>query len=60
MAAKSEAGKELGKVKTRKSKSFRWTTVGGSLGMIGIVVRMATMAIRVAWRAKDDIKTQRF
>ena len=60
IAAKSDAGKELGKVKVRNSESFRWTTVGGSLGMTGMVVRMATIAIKVACRAKDDVKTHRF
>lgn len=60
IAAKSDAGKELGKVKVKNSESFRWITVGGSLGMTGIVVRMATIAISVAWRANDDISTHRF
>lgn len=60
MAAKSDPGKVLGIVNVRNLESFWVTTTGGWFGMTGIVVIIATMAMRRAWMAKDEIKTHRF
>lgn len=60
IAAKSDPGKALGMVKVRNSESLRVTTTGGWLGMTGIVVTMATIAMRRACMAKDEINTHRF
>lgn len=60
IAAKSDPGKVLGMVKVRNSESFRVTTTGGRLGITGIVVIMATIAIRSVWMAKEEISTHLF
>lgn len=60
MAAKSDPGKVLGMVNFRNSEPFSVTTRGGSFGMTGIVVIMATTAMRHAWIAKDETNTHRF
>ena len=60
IAAKSDPGKLLGNVNLMNSELCSCTTTGGSFGMTGIVVMMATTAMRTDWMAKEEINTHRF